>query len=171
MSRSRLVKSIVNVLFFTRRKIRKIKDLHQFAAGVCRNVSKLRGGGEICVIFITDVEIKKINRRFLDKNRATDVIAFNYASSCRGAARRAPTGFRNAVPFGDIYISLDTAMRRAKIGRYPYCSELALLVAHGLLHLSGYRDYIYADRIQMFTRQKRLFRELRPDLAPPDFRV
>lgn len=112
-------------------------------------------------MFVSDREIAKVNRRFLRHLGPTDVISFRYPAS-RGSARD--------LPFGDIYISTDTAARQARTGKYPAFQELALLAVHGLLHLAGYEDDTAARRKRMFARQKALLRRLAPDLAPPDFR-
>jgi probable rRNA maturation factor len=132
--------------------------LLRFARAVRRTVPALRGNGEICFIFISDREIARVNWRFLKHRGPTDVITFPYGPSGPG------------LPFGDIYISTDTAARQARRGGYPAYQELALLVVHGLLHLAGYEDDTDARRKRMFARQKQLLRRLAPRLAPPDFR-
>ncbi len=144
----------MNVLFFSRRKLPKEQSLIQFGRSVCRNLASLKGKGEICVIFVSDKKITGINQKFLKKNRPTDVIAFRY-----------PT----ISSFGDIYISIDTARKQAKTGGHELAQELALLIAHGLLHLIGYEDRTAKDQKRMFAKQRDLFRKLAPRLAPPDF--
>jgi probable rRNA maturation factor len=123
-------------------------------------VPSLNRPGEVCVAFVSDGRIRRVNRRFLKHDHATDVIAFRYPRGARG----------RGLPFGDVFVSLDHAKAQARKGGYPVRQEAALLVAHGLLHLAGYRDRTRALRSRMFARQRLLFRQLAPGLAPPDFR-
>ncbi|MDI6851927.1 MAG: rRNA maturation RNase YbeY [bacterium] len=75
---------------------------------------------EINVILTTDNRIKRINRTFLGKNRPTDVISFNLDE------------------IGEIYISVDTARKRAKEYGFDAEYEMARYCIHGLLHIVGY---------------------------------
>ncbi len=82
--------------------------------------------GEINIIFTTDRRLLEINRKFLKKDVLTDVIAFDYGSG-------------NIVS-GDVFISLERVRENAE----KYCvneeEEMMRVMAHGILHLAGYRD-------------------------------
>src|SRR5580765_7677748 len=80
--------------------------------------------GEIEVSLVSDEEISRIHREFLDDPSPTDVITF---------------------PHGEIFISLDTAERQAKENDQPYEREVALYLIHALLHLAGWDDQDEAD--------------------------
>lgn len=110
------------------------------------------------------MEIRKINRKFLNHDRPTDVIAFSYDSP----TPQLPNS--TSHPAGDVFISVDTAQRLARKGGYPAIQELALYALHGLLHLAGHDDHNPRDRKKIFAAQTKLFRKLAPRLAPPDFR-
>src|SRR5262245_56272661 len=108
-----------------------------------KKVSKTLPGfkkGELSLIFVSDKKIRVINRRFLNHDFATDVIAFPYDG-------QAPE--KNDRPVGDIYISVDTAKREARKGRYQAIQELALYALHGLLHLAGHDDHDPKKRKKM----------------------
>lgn len=110
--------------------------------------------GELCVVFLSDAEIRKLNRRFLAKDRATDVIAFRYEDP------GFPRAGRSEAPFGDVYIGVETARRQAKELGHGLLQELATLAVHGALHLVGFDDRSAAQRSEMFERQQRLVRKL-----------
>lgn len=98
--------------------IRKVKSL-------VKNVLQYEGKMEnISLVFVGDDEIKELNKRFLKKDKATDVLAFPFSS-----------GIREEY-YGEIVISTDTAKSQAKAS---FSSEIFLLVIHGLLHILGYR--------------------------------
>jgi probable rRNA maturation factor len=94
----------------------------------------LRKSGEIAVSFVSNKRIKELNKRFLGKNNATDVLAFDLDDQTNKAAL-----------FVDIIISVDEALRNAKIFRTTLTHELNLYAAHGLLHLLGYDDHTQKD--------------------------
>jgi probable rRNA maturation factor len=141
------------------RKFSKKNTLLKFVRSVCRQEARLNQKGEICFIFVTDKQIRIINRKFLKQDYPTDVIAFNYSM---------PMPKTKDTPFGDIYISLDTARSAARLGKYPVYQEIALLMLHGLLHLIGYEDHTHKKQKKMFARQRELFRKIDQTLAPPD---
>jgi len=76
--------------------------------------------------------IQELNKKYLNKNRPTDVLAF----------RMQDGDFRDFNPqlLGDIVISVETATRRARNLKTSCEYELYLYLAHGLLHLLGYTD-------------------------------
>lgn len=73
----------------------------------------------IDIILISDSEIKKMNKRWFGRNRATDVIAFD---------------------FGEVYISIETAQRQAKERGVTLANELQRLAVHGVAHIGGFDD-------------------------------
>ena len=118
---------------------------------------KASGPGELNVIFITNREIRRINKRYLRHDRNTDVVAFPYpqALPAKCTARHAP--------FGDVFVSVNQAAIQARALGHSLLWELLTLSIHGTLHLMGYDDRAPADRRRMFAKQDRIVR----DLVPP----
>ncbi|MFH0856121.1 MAG: rRNA maturation RNase YbeY [Candidatus Omnitrophota bacterium] len=83
--------------------------------------------GDISVSFVSDREISKLNLKYLNENRPTDVLAFGLAGG-------------NKKISGDIIISAETAARNSRIYKTTPIYELDLYSAHGCLHLLGYND-------------------------------
>jgi probable rRNA maturation factor len=84
---------------------------------------------EMNVVITNDNFIRKINKEYRGKDRATDVISFSYDDFSPD---------RKLILFGDIIISLDTAKRQAKENGHSLEKEFATLLIHGLYHLMGY---------------------------------
>jgi probable rRNA maturation factor len=81
------------------------------------------------VAVVDDAEISRLNDRFRDENRATDVLAFDLRDDANDGALD-----------GEIVVSAETARRTAEAdGRDPF-AELVLYVVHGCLHLAGHDD-------------------------------
>lgn len=87
---------------------------------------KLRG--EIAVLLTTDTAIRRLNRAFRNKDKATDVLSFPSPEPWPG---QKPAG-------GDLAISVETAARQAEEAGHALWVELQVLLLHGVLHLAGY---------------------------------
>ena len=149
------------LVYFFGRKIHRSKKLLKFALEVCRQVSFLKKQAEVSFIFVSDIEIRKINQKFLNHHYFTDVISFSYPLPPNHSLKK-----EKNFPLGDIYISVDTAARQSREGGHFLFQELALLIVHGLLHLAGYDDQNPADKKRMFARQKQLLKKIDPSLTP-----
>jgi probable rRNA maturation factor len=109
-------------------RFRKLKRVFERAA---RRVLEDHGAASyaISISFVTDAEITRLNRERLNRDRPTDVIAFDLTEPGLALDR-----------VGDVYISKDTALANStRFGVRPE-EELLRLVVHGLLHVLGYRD-------------------------------
>lgn len=95
------------------------------------------------ITFVTDREIRRLNRLYRGKDRATDVLSF-------GGARE--------QLLGDIVISLDTASRQAKERGWPVRSEILFLIIHGILHLLGYDHVRHKDWVRMKKKEEFLWK-------------
>jgi probable rRNA maturation factor len=103
--------------------------------------------GQVDVLLTSDSEIRRLNREFRGKNKATDVLSF-------------PTPEEIAEEHaGDLAISLDTAARQAAACGHSLDVELKVLLLHGLLHLAG-EDH-ETDNGEMALREAELREELR----------
>ena len=108
---------------------------------------KLRG--KASVLLTTDASIRRLNRQFRGKDKATDVLSFP-------ADGPASEGIA-----GDLAISVPTAQRQAAACGHSLSTELKVLILHGLLHLAGFDHE--SDTGQMARRE----RKLRADLGLP----
>jgi len=110
----------------------KIKDLIRRAA---LTTLEMEGEDGIVSVLVTDdEEIKRLNKTYLNADRPTDVLAF---SMMEGEEVRSGGGEKI---WGDVVISVDTAMRQAQEYNNTFHEEIALLIVHGVLHLLGYDD-------------------------------
>ena len=106
--------------------------------------------GEVTVLLTDDAGIRRLNRRFRRKNKATDVLSFPAAEPEFGVA-------------GDLAISVETAARQAAAEGHRLGIELRVLMLHGMLHLAG-MDH-ETDSGQMAAREAELRQQLRLPLG------
>ena len=102
-------------------------------------IADFLGAGDVELVFVSDDEMRKINREHRGINKATDVLSFPYEQVSGGL-------------MGSVVISTDTASRVAsELGHSIEC-EIALLFLHGVLHILGYDHEI--DGGQMRQKEK-----------------
>ncbi len=116
---------------------------------------------ELAVILVDDTEITEINEQFLQHTGPTDVISFDYIEDFE------PQTVDKESPFtiGELYISLDTALRQGKEYGKSLNNELLLYIAHGILHLCGYDDHCSEDIKEMRLAEKRVLAQLQIDMG------
>jgi len=119
-------------------RIHRTKEIKKFLEKVIMDESKTPGD---LVFILTDNEsILDINKKFLEHDYYTDVIAFDYSEE-------------NIVN-GEIYISIDTVKSNAVVYKSSLKEELLRVMVHGLLHLCGYRDNSEKEKEFMIARQE-----------------
>lgn len=123
---------------FTRRGLEVFLRDAQSAAGL---------EGSVSVLLTGDKEIRRLNREFRGKDKATDVLSFPAGD---GVGRR-----RTA---GDLAISLETAAREAERRGHALDLELRVLLLHGVLHLAGFDHE--TDSGQMARKENALRKRL-----------
>ena len=100
------------------------------------------------IAFVSDKRIRELNRQFRGVDKATDVLSF-------------PADDPDESDLGDIAVSVDTAATQAKENGLKLDEEIAQLILHGLLHLSGYDHE--TDNGEMNRLERRLRRKLNID--------
>jgi len=121
---------------------RRLPTARTLARFLSQAQAAVRLRGEVTVLFTTDAAMRKLNRRFRGKNKATDVLSF--PADGIGAEEIA----------GDLAISVPTALRQAVERNHSLSTEIKVLILHGLLHLAGH-DHV-ADMGKMARRERLL---------------
>lgn len=99
-------------------------------------------GSSATVAFVSDKNIRKLNQQFRGVDKATDVLSFPAEEPGN---------------LGDVAISVETASRQAKENGLSFEDEIAQLILHGLLHLSGYdheADTGEMNRLELRLRKR-----------------
>ena len=91
------------------------------------------------VRFAGDREVRRANRHFRGKDKATDVLSFPGEEG----------------HLGDILISVPTARRQAAGAGHPVERELKILLLHGLLHCLGHDHETDSGEMERLERRLR----------------
>ena len=89
---------------------------------------------EVSVSFVSNQEIRNLNKIYRNKDSVTDVLSFPLLS-VRKADVNQETGY---VLLGDVVISLETAFKQAHNFGHSLEREVGFLTVHSMLHLLGY---------------------------------
>lgn len=89
---------------------------------------------EVSVSFLSNQQIRELNREHRDKDIETDVLSFPLGEN--GQYDTNPeTG---ACSLGDIVISVEKAVDQAELFGHTLQREIGFLTVHSMLHLLGY---------------------------------
>ncbi len=135
-------------------EITNLQKLHRINTkrmkNLVRNILKAeKKDAELSIVFTDNKTIQEMNKTFLGHNYATDVLSFAYHE---------PSSGENVI--GEIIISVEMAVKLAQKHGYPIEGEIALYLAHGLLHLLGYNDKQKRDAKKMHQREGELLSNL-----------
>ncbi len=137
-------------------------------------VAKLApGAGSFAVRFVSDREIRRLNRGYRRRDAATDVLSFPADLAAEGsqtasgvdvdpgvgvaAALAAAAGLDRERHLGDVVISVPTARRQANRLGHSVDVELRVLLLHGVLHCLGHdheTDGGVMDRLERRLRRR-----------------
>ena len=98
----------------------------------------------VTVLLTGDDTLRDLNRQFADEDKVTDVLAF-------GSGTVFPGDEGDAATLGDIAISMPQARRQAAAAGNPEDREIAMLTAHGVLHLLGYDHAVPDEEREMIS--------------------
>ena len=128
----------------------------------------IAGDAEMTLLFVDDLTIADLNKRFMGKEGPTDVLSFPIDEDLRPEGRMpdagtsGPTADDEAeIPalLGDVLICPAVAAKNAPEHAGTYEDELALLIVHGILHLLGMDHEEDVEAEIMEAREKELLEE------------
>lgn len=95
--------------------------------------------GDINYIFCDDEYLLKINQDYLQHDYYTDIITFDYVKGKKIS--------------GDIFVSVTRVSENAPLLSKSFEEELHRVLAHGVLHLCGYKDKTEAEIKEMRSKE------------------
>ena len=109
------------VKFVLNEKLNRKRWLKRIATNAGFNIKELN------YIFCSDEYLYQVNRDYLKHDTYTDIITFDNSEK-KGDLE------------GDIFVSIDRVRENAKTHTQEVETEMNRVLAHGLLHLMGYKD-------------------------------
>ena len=115
---------------------------HSFSERALKSIRK--DEHDATIAFVSDRQIKDLNKRYRNFEKPTDVLSF-------------PAEDETGANLGDIAISLERAEVQAQENGLTLENEIAQLILHGLMHLCGYdheTDDGQMNRMELKLRRK-----------------
>jgi len=132
----------------------------QKIANILFSQLSLLKGKNIDVAFINENTMKIINEEFREEKKATDILSFSYINSHINSKETNISKYKSQSIDGELLICPEVAYKQAKRLKHSFEKEIAILIAHGLLHLSGYDDNSEEEAKIMEKKQSELIEKL-----------
>lgn len=111
--------------------------------------------GDISLAFVDKTKSRELNSAYAGNDYATDVLSFDYSED-----------HVEGDIGGEIVICTDIAREQAQKYSTDISSEVALLLIHGLLHLSGKDHQTKAEQASLDTTQGGIIKTLKLQYRP-----
>lgn len=145
---------MISVLFDDRQNLLNItrdneEAVERAVAAVLREES-LDGDFEISVSFVTNQEIRELNKEYRNVDSETDVLSFPMNEE-----------FEGLIILGDIVISTQKIIEQAHDLGNSLEREMSYLIVHSMLHLIGYDHMENDEKSVMRAKEKKIMKNLK----------
>lgn len=107
--------------------------------------NKIKNKKTLSLIITSNEEIKKLNQKYRNIERPTDVLSFPASKYIKN-------------DLGDIFISYDKVLEQAKEFNHSIEREISFLAVHGYLHLLGYDHIEEKASKKMFCKTEKILK-------------
>ena len=133
-------KKIKNPKKYFSKKLKKISKIVKFFNG--KNIT-------FTILLTNSLNMKKLNKKFRNQNKSTDVLSFPFLSSNNLKFVK-----QKKFYIGDIAISYEIINSRSKKNNFLLAFDKVWV--HGFLHLAGYNHVKNKDYFKMNKIEKRI---------------
>ena len=124
----------------------------------------------VCITLTTPNNIRKINKKYRNINKATDVLSFPMFEKkeldeiiSNNLLKSWKMDLQNGVLqeiLGDIIISIPKVEEQAKEYGHSFEREFAYMLVHGFYHLRGYDHMVEEDKVKMREKEENVLSKL-----------
>ena len=137
-------KKIKNPKKYFSKKLKKISKIVKFFKG--KNIT-------FTILLTSSLNMKKLNKKFRNQNKSTDVLSFPFLSSNNLKFTK-----QKKFYIGDVATSYEIINSRSK--KNNFLLEFDKAWVHGLLHLIGYNHIKNKDYFKMNKIEKRILNSI-----------
>lgn len=121
-------------------------DIKPYKKLMKRIFKHVKEKGSMQIVFVTQEEIHRLNLTYRNIDRPTDVLSF-------------PNDDSDDKSLGDIFISIEQAIKQAEEYGHGLDREMGFLAVHGYLHLKGYDHHSPEEEKDMLLKQEDMLRK------------
>ena len=137
-------KKIKNPKKYFSEKLKKISKIVKFFKG--KNIT-------FTILLTSSLNMKKLNKKFRNQNKSTDVLSFPFLSSNNFKFTK-----QKKFYIGDVATSYEIINSRSK--KNNFLLEFDKVWVHGLLHLIGYNHVQNKDYFKMNKIEKKILNSI-----------
>ncbi|MEA5094409.1 Endoribonuclease YbeY [bioreactor metagenome] len=146
---------MISVLFDNRQDIMEITEANEkaieTAVETVLKAENQSGNYEVSVSFVSNEEIRSLNKDFRNVDSETDVLSFPMDDDDE---------FDGVIILGDIVLSTQRIIEQANEFGHSLEREMIYLTVHSMLHLLGYDHMTTSEKEEMRQREKEIMKEL-----------
>ena len=148
---------MININVFSEEKAwsKKIKNKKNFFEKICQNFPKkykfINKKISLSLLLSNNKCIKKLNKHFRNKNKATDILSFPLSKKKK---------ILKQTYIGDIVISYDFIDKPKSQDTKVFKQKLIKIFIHGFLHLLGFDHVKNKDYIKMLKVEKQIYQSV-----------
>ena len=148
---------MININVFSEEEAwsKKIKDKKIFFKKICQNFPKkykfINKKISLSLLLSNNKCIKKLNKHFRNKNKATDILSFPFSEKKK---------ILKQTYIGDIVISYDFIDKPKSQKLKIFEKKLIKIFIHGFLHLMGFNHLRNGDYKKMLKEEEKIYQSL-----------
>ena len=131
---------------------KKLKKKEFFFNNICKFFPKkfqfINKKVYFTLLLSNNKNIKKLNKRFRDKNKPTDILSFPFHQKSKKSKE---------IYLGDIIISINYMDKYNNLSTYDFREKVAKIFIHGFLHLLDFDHIKEKDYIKMLNQEQKIF--------------
>jgi probable rRNA maturation factor len=105
----------------------------------------------LTILFSNNKNIKKLNKKFRNKNKATDVLSFPSEKKFN---------IKKSHYIGDIVISYEFMNKPKALNTLEFKNKVTKIFIHGFLHLLGYDHIKLKDFKKMLIEEEKIYKTI-----------
>ena len=132
---------------------KKIKKLDNFFNSLVKGFPKkyrfIKKNVSLTVLLSNNKNIKKLNKRFRNKDKPTDILSFPYEKKL---------DIKKSSYLGDIVISYEFVNKPKTNNNLEFKIKVIKIFIHGFLHLLGYDHIKFKDFKKMLKEEEKIYK-------------
>ncbi|MFA5238882.1 MAG: rRNA maturation RNase YbeY [Phycisphaerae bacterium] len=130
----------------------RLPKLKKLVKAVCNRFKLSKA--TISIAIVSNTQIRKLNKQFLNKNRPTDCLSFDLSDNDTNSLH----GKRSRTI--ELIVNGEMAVKKATQQGHSAEAELALYITHGLLHNLGFDDSTKKQAEKMHNTEDEILQRL-----------
>ena len=110
----------------------------------------------LTLLLSNNKNIKKLNKKFRNKNKSTDVLSFPSETKIN---------LKKSSYLGDIVISYEFMNKPKTLNNLEFKNNLIKIFIHGFLHLLGHDHIKLKDFKKMCTEEEKIYKDIKTKIA------